>query len=770
MTNKISPKAVQLPKYKTIFQYQNAIKFLNIPKLRKKHDCIVLAEQLLSSAQKKFGNESSMWSTIAIYNSSFSKNNIRLSDALRNVKLNIPNIHERWMVFAMMHDMEDKQSKGSGSNQLGVTFRIRFQKATKEHELSKAFLNQAYMSLSRENTDFEQIMNLLDNAIVHERESRLIFEDQMKQNPNSTTVLRGFGALLRDIYRDDETALLMFNQATAIEEENQNVSVDIVATSDKQSQLQKISYSQNPGSIASKRSDGKSINSTSNLNKMKKKKNSYKSQFTVDLSEDKQNLIPGFIQIILISHMLLVRKQLLQLMLALGLIMQQAYDIFIYCKYIVIRSDESDGIQDMAGVTFVPNVDTIKNQTLQTLEKLSQTVKEGFVNTEDMSIFTLWETEFINQTLGNYLPSGSDRKSQISSMWQEAGNFIDIIMSISNFVEDMISNTWDIQLDRANIPVTIIEVAKMIGIEYINSAQKKAIVSVVASVVLGFIALVVPLAVNIIQFVYTIRNSFIPIRFFVRALIGFILIMSSLVFTVIAVYASLAAVQRNSSIFLNGYRTALLGTCTLCAINLASTIVTLLPKNFECTLATNPMWTDEAQQLTGDSRIDSLTSQRTLKKDSETQQVQFDETECFESRDGDCDVPHRIYGLTKSYHGFEALFGLFTQDCAELISEEDPANEISLQTASVQQMGSLMLYDLKGGCSSYRVALLDEQTDQMKILETVLIVIFIISIISIMIGFVLLISTRTILFNVAESSSKMKELDPETDANERTGM
>jgi hypothetical protein len=35
----------------------------------------------------------------------------------------------------------------------------------------------------------------------------------------SVPLLRGFGALLRDIYRDDETALLMLNQANAIEED-----------------------------------------------------------------------------------------------------------------------------------------------------------------------------------------------------------------------------------------------------------------------------------------------------------------------------------------------------------------------------------------------------------------------------------------------------------------------------------------------------------------------------------------------------------------------
>ncbi|KAA6368669.1 MAG: hypothetical protein EZS28_035804 [Streblomastix strix] len=279
-----------------------------------------------------------------------------------------------------------------------------------------------------------------------------------------------------------------------------------------------------------------------------------------------------------------------------------------------------------------------------------------------------------------------------------------------------------------------------------------------------------------------------------------------LVFTIIAVYASLTAVQMNTAIFITGYRTALLGTCTLCAINMASEGNTVIPGNFECTLATNPMWTDlsiftdnmtyvqnllskalqflqqinvrllygtssdEAKVLTGDSRIDGLTSLRTLKKNSDTQTVQYQDRECFETRDGDCDIPHRIYGLTKSYHGFEALFGMFTQDCSELITKDDPIEQIKLKIAPVQQMGSLMIYDLKGGCSAYRIAMVEEQTQQMDLIETIMIVMFVVAIVSTLIGFGLLITTRSILFNVAESSSKMKELDPEADSNERTGM
>ncbi|KAA6388949.1 MAG: hypothetical protein EZS28_015523, partial [Streblomastix strix] len=518
-------KAVELPRYKTVFQIQNAIKFLNIPKLRKKHECIVLAEQLTSTGQKKFGSESSMWSTIAIYHSSFSKNNIRLSDALRNVKQNLPNILERWMVFAMMHDMENKHTQGSGSNQLGVTFRIRFQKATKEHELSKAFLNQAYMYLSKENIDLDRTMSLLDKAILHERLSREIFEELMKQHPNSISILRGFGALLRDIYRDDETALQMFNEANSIESDMSVMGNDNENRSERMSQRSK-----GVQSMQSKRDDGKSVSQSIHQKKQKKKKNSNKSSLTIDLSEDKSNLIPGFLELIILCMAIITVCLLISFIFAINTfsqsqqtvetindctqIMVQAYDVFMFCKYFGLREDSTAGKIDLSEVSFIPSMDQIKNITQTTAIKMGETLQDAYILTVDSSIFGNWEQEYINQTLGNYRPD-STGVSVIDIDWQQKGNMIDILTTIANIANDISSSYWDSNLDRfknllfymrANIPVTVIEVSKQIGIEYCNSAQMKAIMSVIISVVLGVVALVVPLIVNIIQFVYTIRK------------------------------------------------------------------------------------------------------------------------------------------------------------------------------------------------------------------------------------------------------------------------
>ncbi|KAA6380864.1 MAG: hypothetical protein EZS28_023609 [Streblomastix strix] len=64
-------------------------------------------------------------------------------------------------------------------------------------------------------------MYFLDQCISYEKESRIKFEELLGLHPNSVKILRSFGCLLRDIFRDDNTALLLFEEAESIDGSNQ---------------------------------------------------------------------------------------------------------------------------------------------------------------------------------------------------------------------------------------------------------------------------------------------------------------------------------------------------------------------------------------------------------------------------------------------------------------------------------------------------------------------------------------------------------------------
>ncbi|KAA6388576.1 MAG: hypothetical protein EZS28_015895, partial [Streblomastix strix] len=151
------------------------------------------------------------------------KNKNKALEALRNCKTNIPNMIERFLIYCLLRDLEQSSSSKSGSggqaNQQGVAFRQKLAHAQRGYELSRAYLTQAYLYLSRDNLDLVRIMNFLDKAIDNEFAAHDLFDDLMKTFSNSVEVLRAYGALLRDIYREDDTALMMFNEANAIEED-----------------------------------------------------------------------------------------------------------------------------------------------------------------------------------------------------------------------------------------------------------------------------------------------------------------------------------------------------------------------------------------------------------------------------------------------------------------------------------------------------------------------------------------------------------------------
>ncbi|KAA6356427.1 MAG: hypothetical protein EZS28_048046, partial [Streblomastix strix] len=182
---------------------------------------------------------------------------------------------------------------------------------------------------------------------------------------------------------------------------------------------------------------------------------------------------------------------------------------------------------------------------------------------------------------------------------------------------------------------------------------------------------------------------------------------------------------------------------------------------------------NDPDTLTGDSQIDDLASPRTIRKGSQTQKIQYEPTEIFINREGDELLEHRVYSINGPFNGLEALFALFIQS-AKIILEDsrDPDTPMpSLPTTAVQDMATLLIYDMKGGNVQYRAAIVQQQTDTMNLWRTLLIIIFAVSIVTTFIGYVFcLVPERTVLYHVAEGSAKMRELDPAADASDRTGM
>ncbi|KAA6390074.1 MAG: hypothetical protein EZS28_014398 [Streblomastix strix] len=458
--------------------------------MRKKSDAIILSEQILAQGQKKFGTDSHLWVTIALYHKSFTKNNMKLGEALRSIKQNIPSVIERWIVYALTHDMERENSQKGGSSSVGVAFRLRFDQGTKAHDLSKAYLTQAYSLLTRDNLDLERIMLFLDKAIIQERESRKVLEDLMKQYPSSVQLIRAYGALLRDIYRDDDDALAMFNVATSIEEDSAQLEGKGNGE-DKQSIRSKDKQSIG-GRSQSKMSNGVKSQGSNGTRKRKKKK--YSSEQLNIHSVNKENLIPGFLQIVVVCMAVVIAVMIVTFILqnnnfnnckiavdqinCCTSIMVMFIDTYIYSKYLTLRYNIIDNPSIEDGVYFVPSLESIKKVL-------------GVAKNQD--IFDLFEGEDLSQTLTDN----------------------DVINNIANIGLDISKQYWKqddersqayLYYMRANVPITAIEASKRLALQIAHNVKQSSIQSIIISAVLGILSLSIPVIVNIIQFMITVTK------------------------------------------------------------------------------------------------------------------------------------------------------------------------------------------------------------------------------------------------------------------------
>ncbi|KAA6377330.1 MAG: hypothetical protein EZS28_027142 [Streblomastix strix] len=240
-------------------------------------------------------------------------------------------------------------------------------------------------------------------------------------------------------------------------------------------------------------------------------------------------------------------------------------------------------------------------------------------------------------------------------------------------------------------------------------------------------------------------SSFIPISFYFRVLIGFVLIIAfPLVYTIVAVVASLQNTKYDHVIFLSGYRTTLMMIMASLACNMAVVFRQKIPKNDEQIppfSVANPFWNtlrhmknnvSELQNLvgsqintivllgtansgieaTGDSIIDGATAVRTITSGSQTEVIQYNSTQCFENKIGSCEKQERVYSLFGQFKGLEALLGMLYASATILTNLElkddqgQQINTITMKTPEIQILISLMIYDLRGGCTRYRAAIL----------------------------------------------------------------
>ncbi|KAK2951940.1 hypothetical protein BLNAU_13178 [Blattamonas nauphoetae] len=423
-----------------------------------------------------------------------------MGDCLRTANQCVPSLHERWVVFALMRDMERKTSAHGGQNSQGMSFKLNFAKATKTHDMFRAYLQHAYLLL-------------LDKAIGFERDSRDVYQLLLHQYPNSAQVIRGYGALLRDIYRDDDTAVLLFTEANIIEE-------DTTVTET----MSRVSGGSKMSSIAGQ---------SSGQQKKKKKRND--SGATLHLDEGEKALLPMFIPIVIMSGIVIVGVMAAMFVVVLmtftacsvttnqvshvANMISSILDMVHYSNFFMLRSQYTDAQLESMNVTFMPSISLITRVFERRATTLGEGLDEVSQEASATNEFSTIEFEGIPIIIPPYneVKVGSTSAMCMTETQVVNMNLIDLVNNIVNVAAlIIIEGFWNtvewpglpaqLYFVIMNGPVAGTQKMKAACIVFTDNSEQQSLVVQYIDIAVGVASIVLPLIVLIVQNVQTINK------------------------------------------------------------------------------------------------------------------------------------------------------------------------------------------------------------------------------------------------------------------------
>ncbi|KAK2946561.1 hypothetical protein BLNAU_18537 [Blattamonas nauphoetae] len=186
------------PKTNSLGRLAAGIKFLTDKSLRNKDEFVVFASQSMQNNTRRLNTSSSFWTLSGV----------------GIVPKRSPECPIDPRTLSLFLVCERDGEMGSVSAML----RGQMEKAQRQCELAKNYLRQVWTILSKDHVDGERVMKLLASVWAHSDEAKKLHQALLKRDPDNTTLLRAVGVLFRDVDRDDETAQILFNRATQLEE------------------------------------------------------------------------------------------------------------------------------------------------------------------------------------------------------------------------------------------------------------------------------------------------------------------------------------------------------------------------------------------------------------------------------------------------------------------------------------------------------------------------------------------------------------------------
>ncbi|KAK2941578.1 hypothetical protein BLNAU_23507 [Blattamonas nauphoetae] len=216
-------------------------------------------------------------------------------------------------------------------------------------------------------------------------------------------------------------------------------------------------------------------------------------------------------------------------------------------------------------------------------------------------------------------------------------------------------------------------------------------------------------------------SNFIPTSFYVRVVVGIVLIISGAAFFyVMCIFALTHSAKYYNSVTLTSYKCVVAMQLGVLALEMANSINYEVPGIYTTVPFATGRWIDSRhlssdmpliQDLmleeinyynainilanqgsksanvfpTGDVDFDGLAVEPTVKAGSKVPDIMSETRECFENDADDCDYEDRVYGMKgQSFSGLQALVSKHLESAKLIATNPDPYSGVTLEAEDVQ--------------------------------------------------------------------------------------
>ncbi|KAH7820595.1 uncharacterized protein MONOS_3612 [Monocercomonoides exilis] len=215
-----------LSKYSSPSDVEPATRFLQVPSIRRNEEVVTFVDDLYTFYERQFPSDPSLLLQHAIFCRSFTHNNTKALELIKRASKLFPFLMDKWLIFSQGGEVQQLLADEGNGQALMLGSEAGFQQTLQEAKLEydRAMASVIFMwrqltkATASSMVDVEKVHHYAVMGVKHAQKCQDMLVKALKGHLDSSLVLRLYGSLLLNVFRDVESAQLLFDEADIVEE------------------------------------------------------------------------------------------------------------------------------------------------------------------------------------------------------------------------------------------------------------------------------------------------------------------------------------------------------------------------------------------------------------------------------------------------------------------------------------------------------------------------------------------------------------------------